>query len=185
MKTLFSIILSVVALAGFAQTQPATQKIGYADWDYIFPQLPEFKTIDSDLKAHRSQLESQMEAKNKDFQAKYEAFSKLPATTPDAIRNDKTRELEALQESIQKFQQDAQSSFQNKQNALMEPIFNKVGKAIEDVAKENGYTFIINPQLLTGGGDILLYSDEKYNISDLVLKKLGVTAVKPTTPVKP
>jgi len=183
MRTLFSIIFSVVAFACYAQ-QPVTQKIGYADWDYIFAQMPEFKQIDSELKAHRTQLESQMEAKQKDFQTKYEAFTKLPSTTPEAIRADKTRELEALQESIQKFQQDAQTSFGNKQNTLMEPVFTKVGKAIEDTAKENGFAFIINPQLMQGG-DILLYSDEKYNISDLVLKKLGITPVKAPAPANP
>jgi outer membrane protein len=82
--------------------------------------------------------------------------------------------LAALQEGFQKFQQDAQSSLQKKQADLMEPVYKKVGKTIEEVAKENAYTFIINPQIV-GGGDILLYSDENYNISDLVLKKLGVT----------
>jgi len=61
----------------------------------------------------------------------------------------------------------------------MDPIYKKIGKAIEEVAKENGFTFIINPQL-SNGGDILLFSDEKFNISDLVLKKLGVTPAPPT-----
>jgi outer membrane protein len=79
---------------------------------------------------------------------------------------------------MQKFQQDAQSSYQKKQTDLMDPIYKKIGKAIEEVAKENAFTFIINPQL-ANGGDILLFSDEKFNISDLVLKKLGVTPVPP------
>jgi outer membrane protein len=98
----------------------------------------------------------------------------MPATTPDAIRADKERELQGMQESIQKFQQDAQTSLQNKQGALMDPVIKKVGKAIEDTAKENGYAFILNPQTM-GGEDVLLYSDEKYDISKLVLKKLGIT----------
>ncbi len=180
MKTLLSLVF-FVAVAGstFAQA-PVAQKIGYADWDYIFSQMPEFKQIDAELKAHRTQLESTIEAKQRDLQTKYEAFTKLPATTPDAIRADRQRELEQLNESLQKFSTDAQSSMQNKQNALMEPVFSKVGKAIEEVAKENGFSFIINPQLLQGG-DILLYSDEKFDISNLVLKKLGVTP-KPATP---
>lgn len=178
MRPLLTFIFSAIAFAGLAQ-QPVTQKIGYADWDRIFSQMPEFKQIDSELKTHRTQLESQMDAKRKDFEAKYDAFTKLPGTTPDAVRADKQRELETLQESIQKFQQDAQTSFENKRNSLMEPVFTKVGKAIEDTAKENGFTFIINPQMLQGG-DILLYSDERYDISDLVLKKLGITPQKPT-----
>lgn len=175
MRTLFLILFCGTLLSAQAQTQ----KIGYADWEYIFSQLPEFKQIDSELKTHSEQLQNQMRAKQQDFEAKYKAYQGMPATTPDAIKADKERELQTLQEGFQKFQQDAQSSLQKKQADLMEPVYKKVGKTIEDVAKENAYTFIINPQVV-GGGDILLYSDETYNISNLVLKKLGVTP-KPET----
>jgi outer membrane protein len=170
MRTLFLVLLCGTLFTAQAQTQ----KIGYADWEYIFSQLPEFKQIDSELKTHSEQLQNTMKAKQQDFEAKYKAFQSMPATTPEAIKADKERELQSLQEGFQKFQQDAQSSLQKKQADLMAPVYKKVGKTIEDVAKENGYTFIINPQS-AGGGDILLYSDETYNISNLVLKKLGVT----------
>ena len=63
---------------------------------------------------------------------------------------------------------------QKKQSDLIGPVFEKVGKAIEEVALEHGYAYIINPQMI-GGGDVLLYSNEQFNISDLVLKKLGVS----------
>jgi outer membrane protein len=171
MRTLFLLLFCVFAVSAQAQE---TQKIGYADWEYIFSQLPEFKQIDSELKTHGTQLENQLKAKYADYESKVKAYQGMPATTPDAIKADKERELAGLQESIQKFQQDAQTSLQNKQTALMDPVFKKVGKAIEEVAKENGYAFIMAPQVM-GGGDILLYSDEKYNVSTLVLKKLGVT----------
>lgn len=178
MRTLLSALLVGFSFAAFGQTQPVVQKIGYADWDYIFSQLPDYKMIESELKTHNSQLENQAKAKQTEFETKLKAYQGMPATTPDAIKADKERELALLQENFQKFQQDAQTSYQKKQNDLMEPVFSKVGKAIEDVAKENGYSFIINPQLL-GGGDILLYSDEKFDISVLVLKKLGVTPQQP------
>jgi outer membrane protein len=105
----------------------------------------------------------------------------MPATTPDPIKADKERELQAMQEGFQKFQQEAQASLQKKQADLMAPVYEKIGKAVEDVAKENGYSFIINPQI-SGGVDILLYSDEQYNISNLVLKKFGITPTPATTP---
>lgn len=171
MRTLFLLLFCAFAVSAQAQE---IQKIGYADWEYIFSQLPEFKQIDSELKTHGTQLENQLKAKYADYETKVKAYQGMPATTPDAIRADKERELQGLQESIQKFQQDAQTSLQNKQTALMDPVFKKVGKAIEDVAKENGYAFIMAPQVMNGG-DVLLYSDEKYNVSNLVLKKLGIT----------
>lgn len=173
MRTFITALLLVTASSLFAQT--GEQKLGYADWDYIFSLMPEFKQVDTDLKAHSNQLQAQLEAKNKELETKYKAYQAMPATTPDAIRADKERELQQLQENLQKFNTDAQTSYETKRNTLMQPVFTKVGKAIEDVAKENNYTFIINPQLM-GGGDILLYSDSKYDISDLVLKKMGITA---------
>ncbi|TXH28694.1 MAG: OmpH family outer membrane protein [Cyclobacteriaceae bacterium] len=172
MRTLFVLLFCAATLSANAQE---TQKIGYADWNYIFSQMPEFKQIENELKTHGTQLENQLKAKTTEFETKLRAYQSMPATTPDAIKADKERELQGLQESIQKFQTDAQTSLGNKQNALMDPVFKKVGKAIEDTAKENGYSFILNPQLMGSGEDIVLYSDEKYNISNLVLKKLGVT----------
>jgi len=177
MRTLFLFLFCAVVVTTQAQE---TQKIGYADWQYIFSQLPEYKQIENELKTHGTQLENQLKAKSQEMEAKYKAYQGMPATTPDAIRADKERELQAMQESIQKFQQDAQTSLQTKQGSLMDPVIKKVGKAIEETAKENGFAFIINPQSMSSGEDILLYSDEKYDISKLVLKKLGVTP-KPET----
>ncbi|HRI78185.1 MAG TPA: OmpH family outer membrane protein [Cyclobacteriaceae bacterium] len=181
MRTVLILLLTIFSTAAFAQTgtQPAVQKIGYADWDYIFSQMPEYKKIDNELKTHSDQLQAQLKAKYTEYETKLKAYQASAATMVDAVRRDKEAELTQLQENIQKFQQDAQTSLQKKQADLMEPVFAKVSKAVEDVAKENGYTFIINPQVV-GGGDVLLYNDEKYNISDLVLKKMGVTPV-PTT----
>jgi outer membrane protein len=179
-------LLTLVSAAAFAQAPQqagTTQKIGYADWEYIFSKMPESKQIDGQMKTHTSQLEAQLKAKYTEYETKLKAYQAGASTMIDAVRKDKEAELTQLQENIQKFQQDAQTSISKKQGDLMEPVFGKIGKAIEDVAKENGYAFIINPQLV-GGGDVLLYSDEKYNVSDLVLKKLGVAPVASTVQPK-
>lgn len=150
MRTLFLFLFCAVVVTTQAQE---TQKIGYADWQYIFSQLPEYKQIENELKTHGTQLENQLKAKSQEMEAKYKAYQGMPATTPDAIRADKERELQAMQESIQKFQQDAQTSLQTKQGSLMDPVIKKVGKAIEETAKENGFAFIINPQSMSSGED--------------------------------
>jgi len=54
--------------------RPPTQKIGYAESDYILSLLPEFKKIESELKTHGAQLENQMKAKYDDYQAKLKAY---------------------------------------------------------------------------------------------------------------
>jgi outer membrane protein len=176
LKLPFALIL-LMANQIYAQT-PFEQKIGHADWEYIFSQLPEFKSIENELKSYESQLENQAKAKVQELNIKYEAYQKLSPNTPEAIRKDKETELAYLEQNIKRFEQDAQTSLQKKQNDLIAPVFAKVGKAIEEVAKENGYSYIFNPRML-GGGDLILFTDEKYNISDLVLKKLATNRAKP------
>src|SRR5450432_293762 len=110
MRTLLVLLFGCVSILAQAQTQ----KIGYADWEYIYSQLPDSKQIEADMKTHSSQLENQLKAKYQEYQTKAAAYQAMPATTPDAIRKDKEAELTQLQESIQKFQQDAQSSLQKK-----------------------------------------------------------------------
>ncbi|GIV37021.1 MAG: cationic outer membrane protein OmpH [Cyclobacteriaceae bacterium] len=174
--------LSALALVLFtallSQAQTPAVKVGFADVEYIFSQMPESKTIESELQALQAQLKKQIDAKVADFQKKLAEYQQFGANVPEAVRQNTERELRQMQENIEKLQQDAQAEMQRKQTQLMEPVYQKVGKAIEDVAKENGFSIILNNQI--SGLDVILYGDEKLDVSDLVLKKLGVTP-KPAT----
>ncbi|NJM24236.1 MAG: OmpH family outer membrane protein [Bacteroidia bacterium] len=114
-----------------------------------------------------------MKPKPKSFRRKVAAYQKESASMLDAVRANTERELQQMQANLEKLQQDAQTTIQNKQNQLMGPVYDMVGKAIEEVAKENGFALILNQQI--GGLDVILYGDEKVDVSDLVLKKMGVT----------
>jgi len=171
-------VLGLGTLASQAQT--ASVKVGYADVDYIFSQMPEMKQIDTELKSTQAQLKNQIDTKYQDFQKKLADYQANLSTMLEAVRLNTERELQQMQQNIEKLQADAQTSIQTKQTQMMEPVYKKIGKGIEDVAKENGYSFILNQQI--GGLDVILYGDEKMDISDLVLKKLGITPKPATTP---
>jgi outer membrane protein len=53
----------------------------------------------------------------------------------------------------------------------MRPLYSKLSIAIQEVAKENGYT-----QVLTISGNEFVYIDEKFDITSLVMDKLGIKA---------
>lgn len=171
MRTLF-FLFAFGLMTSAASAQTAT-KIGYADVDYIFSQMPEFKQIDADMRSLENQLKKNLETKGQEFQRKVAEYQQNLNTMLDAVRQNTERELTQLQANLEKMQQDAQAEIQKKQASLMEPVYAKVGKAIEDVAKENGYTLVLNQQI--GGLDVILYGDNNADVSDLVLKKMGVT----------
>lgn len=177
------VLLLVLGLgAHLSQAQTESVKIGYADIDYILGQMPESKAIEAELKSTQTQLKNQIDAKYADFQKKLADYNANLNTMLEAVRANTERELTQMQQNIEKLQADAQTTIQTKQAQLLDPVFKKVGKGIEDVAKENGYTLILSQQI--SQIDIILYADEKMDISDLVLKKLGVTP-KPATATPP
>jgi len=127
MKTKF--LLAVGLMFGMA-TMPlqAQVKIGFINADYILGQMPEAKQVEEDLKNTQKQYETLYQGKVKDFQDKLAAFEKMnaDAKTPDIIKQDKEKELQNLQTSIQEFQQNSQSSLQKKQAQLLQPLLKKM-----------------------------------------------------------
>jgi outer membrane protein len=93
----------------------------------------------------------------------------------EVIRADKERELQDLNGQIEQFQKNAEQSLQEKQQKLMKPVLEKIQKAIDDVAVENGFTYVLSSDGAMGQVPIILYGPDNLNISDLVLKKMGVT----------
>lgn len=160
-------LLIVLMTAGSFTLQAQALKIGYTNTDYILSRLPETKQIESDLKTHRNQLGAQLKSKQEEFERKYQSFIDGQATMTDVVKNDVQTELQALQESIQKFAAEAEKSMQNKQVQLLAPVYEKIDGGIKEVAKEHGYSHVFSQ-------GVLLYATEEFDISDLVLTKLGV-----------
>jgi len=138
--------------------------------------MPEAKQVEEDLKNTEKQYQTLIQAKIKDFQDKAAVYEKMPANTSDIIKQDKEKELQNLQTSIQEFQQNAQTSIQKKQAQLLQPIVKKIEENMHAVAKENAYTFVFNNyEPGTGANPVVLHFPEDADISDLVLKKMGIT----------
>jgi len=171
--TLAAALLTAGTLAATSAQAQAPLKIGYTDVQYVLAQMPESKQIESELKTYNTQLEAQLKSKYADYQAKGEAYQKGSATMTDVVKADKEKELQGLQQSIQEFQQSAQQSLQQKQQVLLKPALDKLQKNIDLVATENGFTYVFNSD--GGGSPLLLHAPKEGDISDLVLKKMGIT----------
>lgn len=171
--TLAAVLLTAGTLAATSAQAQAPLKIGYTDVQYVLAQMPESKQIESELKTYNTQLEAQLKSKYADYQAKGEAYQKAAGTMTDVVKADKEKELQGLQQSIQEFQQSAQQSLQQKQQTLLKPALDKLQKNIDLVADENGFTYVFNSD--GGGSPLLLHAPKDGDISDLVLKKMGIT----------
>lgn len=177
------LVAGFIGFTTFAIAQEKPLKIGYTNVDYLIASMPESKQIEGDLKVYKDQLDKQLEIKVKEFREKYDSYEKGASMMTDVIRADKEKELQDLNGQIEAFQKNAEKSLQEKQQKLMKPVLEKIQKAIDDVAVENGFTYILSSDGAMGQVPIILYGQDSLNVSDTVLKKMGITpSAVPVTP---
>ena len=75
-----------------------------------------------------------------------------------------------MQQRIQQFQQNAQDEYKNKNDELMQPIIQKIQKAINDVGKENGFLYIFD----VSSGAVPYVSADSQDITPIVKTKLNI-----------
>lgn len=175
-------LIAILALIGLATANiNAQQKIGYISLDYILAQMPEAKQVETELTATKTQYDNMYQSKVKDFQTKLADYEKNGATMADVIKADREKELQGLQGSIEEFRQNSSTSLQKKQAQLLQPLLKKVEENMHAAAKENGYAFVFNYDAGQGTTPIVLHAPDDANISDLILKRMGITP-KPLAP---
>lgn len=170
------LVVTALALLGSLSMNAQTSvKIGWTNIDYILQNLPEAKEIQTKLSTERAQYEKLFNEKLAEGQKLMEDYQKNAATMSEVIRKDKEKVLQNKQQELQELQQNSETAIQAKQQELLSPVMDKIQTAIEAVAKENGYTYVLNSDAGYGTTPVLLVAPDTDNISDLVFKKLGVT----------
>lgn len=165
MKSKFTVfIFALISSIGFSQT-----KIGTIDSDYIINLMPESKTVIQRTQDYGSKLDSSFSIKMKDYQTRVADFKAKEKEMGALMKKTLINELTALEQDIQKYQKNGNTLMQLKQNELMRPLYKKLNAAIDGVAKANGFT-----QILTVNGNQFAYIDKNYDITKLVVKKLGL-----------
>ncbi len=163
--------LAIVGVVMMASSFTANaQKIAHVNLDSLISIMPESKIAQQAVQAYAKQLEQQVTAMQTELQTKYAEFQEKSKDLAEVVRASKEKELNDLNTRIQEFQQQAQSDYQKKTAELSKPVYDKAKKAIDVVAKENGYKYALD----TSSG-LVLYSEPADDIIALVVKKLGIT----------
>lgn len=168
MKKYFQIAFVAVLLLAASATATA-QKFGYVNSAEILSAMPAMKAAESNLEGLQKQLQKKGQGMVENFQTDLAALQKEAQAgnlTPKQ-QEEESAKLEARQQEIAKFEQDMMSDLQEKRAELLKPIYDSINEAIEAVAKEGGYQFIFDQQ-------VLLYGEEAADVSALVKAKLGI-----------
>ena len=161
--------ITVLFVAFISTISIAQTKVGTIDSDYIVNYMPEAKTVIKMTQDYGAKLDSSFNIKVQDFKTKLEDYKTKEKDMGPLEKKTVQQELGALEQDINKYQKNGNTLMGLKRDELMRPLYKKLNDAISAVSKENGYT-----QILTTTGNQFAYIDEKFDITDLVIKKLGI-----------
>ena len=163
------IMLSIILIIAGQNLGAQNFKFGYINKDELLKAMPDYDSANVKLENLRKVLVSQLALMQEEYNNKTTAFNNGSKSLSDVLRKNKEEELKDLNNRIQLFQVKATQQINDKNAELIQPILAKADKAIKDVAKEQGFTFVFDV-------GVLYYFDEKKSINmlPLIKTKLGL-----------
>ena len=144
MKKLLKVVLvagCMLLVGGFAKAQT---KIGYINFNQLIDQMPQMKTVQTSAQTYQKQFVDVLQGMQTELTTKGQAYEAARATMTDAIRAQKETELQDLNKRMQDYNTTAQQKVQEKYNELAKPVVDQAKAAINAVAKEKGYTYVLD-----------------------------------------
>ncbi len=169
MKSVRIIIAAFAVVLATGLTANA-QKIGYVDGEGLVSLLPEIKDVQTKLQQYQQDS----------IGGEYDRLMAEYNRTDSIIKNSKTKSLvdaatkdqQTIAATLSQWQQTATQLNNMKSAQLLQPLYEKVRKAIQDVAKEKGVAYVLAP-------DVLIVSPPGDDLTPAVAAKLGIKLPTP------
>ncbi len=168
MKTnyFFWIFLLVI----FTNFNTQAQQIGYVDVNYILEKIPEYKTVQLEMKAYEDKAGAELKSKEEEFEKKVKELEAMAqAQKPnEALIQARYLELQEMEKQVQELQASLQDEYEDELSKRLKPLEERLKKAVEDVAAEKGGIYILRREAS-------IFEVQDNDLSDVVLKKMGIT----------
>ena len=162
---LFSVIISLAIKSINAQ------KFAFVDSEYILAQMDSYQKAQKQIDDLAEQWQKELDEKTKTIEQKVNDLKKNEILLPEDLRIEKEAEIASLQDELRAFQSKkfgVGGDLFRKRKELIQPIQRKIYKAIESLAEENNYSFVLDKSKNSN----ILYADPKYDKSDAIIRKL-------------
>ncbi len=145
------------------------QKFGVVNTGNILPELPDFKTAQTEFEAASKKYDDEFKNLQAEAQKKMEEYQKaVDEKAPQSILDRRVAELQDFDQKMQQFRQTAAQDLEKQQQQLMAPIQQKIINAINSVGSEGGYTMIFET------GQAIYVGSTVTDVTAAVKEKLGL-----------
>jgi len=174
-RLLFVVGVAVISSLGFGGSCPESWaveglKVGYVNLGRIFDDYQRTKDSEAALK----QKGTQKEAELKNRVTELTAMRKNLELLSDKARETKAREIEEKSDALQQQRTKDQRELSRERDQAARQILAELEQAVNEYAKANGFSFILDQRSL-------LYGQDAYDVTDPILRMLNDRYTSKTT----
>ena len=167
-RLIFIIILVLISNSLHAQK---SVRIGYIDTEYILENINEYSVANTQLDSKVVKWKSEIELRLKSLDDEKKKLNNERVLLTSELILEKEEDLQIIETEILDYQQKrfgpgGDLIIQKKQ--LMQPIQDQIFAAVQEIASSKEYDIIFNKSDV-----VMLYSADRYDISDRVLKTIN------------
>ena len=152
MKT-FKKLSSTILFLFVVVSMTAQSKVAHINSQALISEMPEVKEAQAQLEKLQKTYATEIEASMKEYQTKLQTYGADQQNQTEVTNQARAKELQGMEQNIQQYQQIAQQDIQKKQADLLKPLIDKAKAAIQKIAKEQGFDYVIDA---TDGGSLIL-----------------------------
>ena len=173
-KNILSIVLLFITSITIAQK---SQRIAYIDMEYILQNIPEYLEAQNSLDAKVEKWKKKLDKEARAIEVlKTDLTNEKAILTKDLI-DEREEDITIMQESLRRLESlyfGPNGDMYNLRKQLIKPIQDQVYNSIQNIASRKKYDFVFDKSSEL----IILYSNKKYDISDLVVKMINIDQKK-------
>merc|ERR1712054_434533 len=170
-KVLLSLIVLMTSFYGFSQRGV---RIGYVDMEYILENVEEYREASEQLNAKAAKWKQEIELKQSTIEQMKKDLMAEKVLLTDELIAEREEEIQILEKEMLDYQQDRfgpQGDMVLQKQLLVQPIQDQVFNEVQKIGANKRYDFIFDKS----ADVVMLYSEKRHDISDLVLREIART----------
>jgi outer membrane protein len=164
-------IAFLLLFVAFSSVSVFAQKVAYVDMDKIMSSIPDYELAQRQLEELSETWRQEIAKEYGKVETMYKDFQAREVLMSDEMRKQKEEEIVKKEKEVREMQKQKfgpNGELFQKRKALIQPIQEKVYKAIEKYAKERRFDFI----LTAPDGNTVIYAKSDKDVTDDVIKRI-------------
>ncbi|MEO0526096.1 MAG: OmpH family outer membrane protein [Bacteroidota bacterium] len=172
-KTKVLLILVTVLCASYSFAQRGV-RIGYVDMEYILENVEEYRDASEQLETKVQKWKVEIEQKQSVVEQMRQDLMAEKVLLTDELIIEREEDIQILEKEMLEYQQDRfgpQGDLVIQKRLLIQPIQDQVFNEVQKIGSNKKYDFIFDKS----ADVVMLYSQKRHDISDLVLRGIART----------